>query len=43
VTAFVSVLATGPSWPLVFSLIGVAVVLTVVGLILLVRNRGGRP
>ncbi len=42
-TAFVSVLATGPSWPLVFSLICVAVVLTVVGLILLVRNRGGRP
>jgi len=38
-----TVLATGPSWPLVFSLIGVAAVLTAVGLVLLVRNRGGRP
>jgi hypothetical protein len=35
-------LTAGPPWPLVFTLVIVAAVLTVVGLVLLARIRGGR-
>jgi hypothetical protein len=38
----VTALVSGPPWPLVFSLIAAAAVLTVVGLVLLIRTRGGR-